>query len=102
MGRWSMAWTLVGAMMAASPAHAVDGVVWRWDPGVTRRYYLFTQVQPPYVLDFDAARNLDGRISAFSLAMLVDCARNEPARCTQASASAFSSASRPVSTSSST
>lgn len=78
MSRLALLTTTLLALAPVAPAHASEGLIWKWEPGVTRRYMLRAEVKSPYVFDFNAERNLDGKISSFTLAMLVDCTLNEP------------------------
>lgn len=72
--RCGSAGVLVVALLgAAAPAQATEGLAWQWPEGVTRRFALRTSVKLPYVMEFDALRNLDTRISGFRLGLIVDC-----------------------------
>lgn len=62
------------SVLSSTDARAAEGLSWRWSPDAPRRYYLRADIQLPYFLPFNAARNIDGDISQFTLTVLVDCA----------------------------
>ena len=77
MSRLALLTIALLGLLPLGPAQASEGLIWKWEPGVVRRYMLRAEIKSPYVFDFNQERNVDGKISSFTLAMLVDCTLNE-------------------------
>jgi hypothetical protein len=73
MKRWIWA-----GLLCSSQAWATTGLTWRWAEGEERRYQVSTQLDLPFVVDFNAVNNTDTQVSGINLMMLVRCRLDAP------------------------
>lgn len=57
----------------AGPAVPVEGLEWRWETGVVRRYYVETEVTAPSYLWLIASRNKQARVVSWQVRMILEC-----------------------------
>lgn len=74
MGGWSKGLMgMVFALAMAPAAQATEGLQWGWPEGESHRYYLKAEVQSPYLLQFNAAANINVRVAKFVLTVNTEC-----------------------------